>query len=83
VVTSRSCVPKLVAVSIFIYEQGEDDTIPFPVPRQTIEANPYTTAIVAQSPTTTSIPKKKTVKEPGSASRHDWSHTIALEVNAI
>lgn len=63
-----------------MYEQGEEVAIPVSIPRQTIKANPFTTAIVAQFPTTTFISKEKTVKEPGSASRHDWSHTIALEV---
>lgn len=60
--------------------QGEDFAIPATsVPYSILEANPFTTALVAQIPASNSTSAKRVVREPGSASGHEWSHTVAFE----
>lgn len=71
-------------VNVSYFEQGEDFAIPATsVPYSILEANPFTTALVAQIPASNSTSAKRVVREPGSASGHEWSHTVAFEVSWI
>lgn len=53
------------------------------VPFSILESNPYTTALVAQIQASNTFSAKGVVRQPGSASRHRWSHTVAFEVSWI
>lgn len=71
-------------ILLSILNQGEDSSMPVTsIPYNILEANPYTAALVAQIPASSTSSAKGVVREPGSASKHGWSHTVAFEVSWI
>jgi len=74
----------MVSILFSICNQGEDFSMPVTsVPYSILEENPYTAALVAQMPASNTFSATGVVREPGSASRHRWSHTVAFEVSCI
>lgn len=73
----------MVYICCDICNQGEDSSMPVTsVPYSILESNPFTAACVARNPASNTSPAKEAAREPGSASKHHWSHTVVFEVSS-